>query len=1310
MKIFKNSRRALAVLAVSSALLPANMALAADVVNGGFETGDLTGWTTAGGYWHGGSITAAITGPANSVTVVSQGTDPLTGLPMVYAGNYAVRVNDSNNNFSVNSISQSVSSYNSPDLYFAWSAVMAPGHAPADAGSFKIIITDTTSNAVVENVNYDASVGNPNLAAFAGTYPLYSGWIVEHVATTIGHDYTIQLISNDCDAGGHYGYVYLDAFSNQVEAPNAGVTAGSSSGGAVTTSGNAPAIPDIVTPTGNAVSGLGAVTTRRFDGGTLSASDDTGNFTISNNGGFIDAHGAASTFTGTFADDGGAAGHLTIVDSNGGGVIALTGVNSHSGGTTVQAGATLQIQDAAALGTGTLSLIGTPTVAARLAVTGSTVIGNAVTVSGDPIIDVAGGTVTQITGSISDDPAGPGDIVKTGTGTLLLSGANSYTGGTFITDGVLALSGAGTLGAASGTTTVSGGSLDLGGTSQTQSSLIQSAGAVANGTITVGTYQLTGGSLAANGQVNANTSFDMQAGTVNGALGGAGTLTKSTVGTVTLAGVNSYTGATNVNAGTLALSGAGSIATSSGVAVASGATFDVSAASAPVAITSLTGAGAVSLGATALGLTNAAGTFSGVISGTGSLSVLGGTATLTGANSYTGNSAIAAGATLALGANGASGTILGTVLDNGTLVINHTNDLTFAGAISGTGALVKQNADVLTLTGTNTYSGGTTVSGGKLLGNTAAVQGAITNNATVEFAQAANGTYAGAMTGTGALIKSGAGALTLTGTSAIAGTTTLSAGLVSLQGRLGTSTATVGNTATLSGTGTLVGNLVVASGGTLAPGNSPGTLTVAGNATLNAGANFVTELDGRIYSVAGGAGSYDRLALTGVTSTFNAGGTITPVLRGISGAATNTFAPVYGDKFTVVTAATIGAGAFSGVNQPTAGMPTNARFDVLYNAQNVQLVLTPGSYQLLGQTDGWLLDGINAAAGLDAVRPAAGARNGVLPNLFNGLYGMGRDQLGLAFQQISGQIHADALQAEGANVDLMRSTVDSVDMGYGSGAVAKPNLWTQIIGRSTIAGQDTFATRYSDNSAGFMTGLNFVKGEDLIGLAGGYLKGKVRDGIGGEANSTYGAFYLHGNKQLTKALAVNGIIGFAFGSTDTTRSLTLSTGTTSSFSHSSFTAVDGQIKLRYALKAEGKLKPHLFAGVLFNSVSYASVQEVNQTDQSLALSLPSGKWQSVKSTVGGDVAYSLGDKVEFVASGSWNHELNKASTASRLVNLGPASWTASSVTASNETLNVGANVVLHLSDRVSASLGYQGGFDTKRYSTHRGNIALGITF
>lgn len=1195
MKIVIKSRRFLAALAVSSALLPVGSAFADDFTNGGFETGDLSGWTTAGGYWQGGSIPAAITGPANSVTVVSQGNDPLTGLPMVYAGNYAVRVNDSNNNFSVNSIAQSVTNYSSSDLYLAWSAVMAPGHAPADAGSFNIVVTDTTTNTSLANIHYDASTGNPNLSQWSGTYPVYSGWVVEHLSTTIGDNYTIQLIANDCDAGGHYGYVYLDAFSNQVVAPNQGVNAGASSGGVIFSGGGgAPAIPDIVTASGNSVSGLGTATTRRFDGGTLTASDDTGNFTISANGGFIDAHGANSTFSGAFSDDGAAPGHLTITDSTGGGVVVLTGANTHSGGTTVLAGATLQIPDAAALGTGTLSLIGTPTLAATLGVTGNTTITNNVTVSGDPIIDVASGVTTTISGVISDDPAGPGDVVKTGDGTLVLSGANTYSGGTIVRTGTL------------------------------------------------------------------------QAGAIN-----------------TLPVGQSVAVETN---GTLDLAG-----------------YDQS-------ISTLSGDGAATLGSANLELSNASSTFAGVISGSGAVNVTGGTEVLTGNNTYTGGTTIGSGATLALGSGGTSGTIAGNVVDNGALVVNRSDALTLGGNISGQGSLGKTGTGTLTLTGTNTYAGGTTVSGGTLKGNTTSLQGAITDNAAVEFAQTTNGTYAGAMTGTGSLTKSGTGTLTLTGSSSIAGATTISAGKLALQGRLGTSTATVGSTATLGGTGTLAGNLVVNSGGTLAPGNSPGTLTVTGNATLNAGANFITEIDGRTYSAAGGSGSYDRLALSGANSTFNAGGTISPVLRGISGAATNAFTPAYGDKFTVVTAAAIGSGAFSSVVQPASGMPTNARFDVLYNPQNVQLVLTPGSFRALGLSDGWLLNGINAAAGLDAVRPQAGARGGNLPSLFNGLYGLDRSQLGLAFQQISGEIHADALQAEAANVDLMRSAVDSVDAGLTSGGADKPNLWTQILGRTAVAGQDAYATRYTDTASGFMAGLNFVHGQDAFGLAGGYLDGKVRNAIGSQANSTYGSMYLHGTKQLTAGLSLKASIGYAFGNTTTSRSLTLSTGTSSSTSRSHFSSFNGDVKLRYEMLVAGKLKSHVFAGLIYNDLSYGPVQEVNGTDQSLALSLGSGKWKTVQSTVGGDMAFGLGKHAEFVVSAAWNHELDNTPTATRLVAMGPASWTVNAVNASGESLSVGANLAVHLSDRLTAGIGYQGTFDTQRYSAHRGSFALGLKF
>ncbi len=148
-------------------------------------------------------------------------------------------------------------------------------------------------------------------------------------------------------------------------------------------------------------------------------------------------------------------------------------------------------------------------------------------------------------------------------------------------------------------------------------------------------------------------------------------------------------------------------------------------------------------------------TFGGTVSGGGGLTQAGsGTLILTGANTYTGGTTISGG-TLQLGNGGTTGSILGDVVDNGTLAFNHADDVTFAGVISGTGGLVQAGPGALSLTGANTYTGGTLVFGGTLVGNTTSLQGNIVDNASVVFNQAATGTYAGVISGSGSLTKTG---------------------------------------------------------------------------------------------------------------------------------------------------------------------------------------------------------------------------------------------------------------------------------------------------------------------------------------------------------------------------------------------------------------------------------------------------------------------------------------------------------------------------------------------------------------------------
>lgn len=244
--------------------------------------------------------------------------------------------------------------------------------------------------------------------------------------------------------------------------------------------------------------------------------------------------------------------------------------------------------------------------------------------------------------------ASSGGITKTGAGTLSLSKANTYSGGTIIQGGTMILSGDGTLGAASGAVTVDGGTLDLGGLTRTNGAVTISSGLITNGT-------LQGSSFAST-----------NAGTVDAVLAGAGAgLTKTGSGTLTLTQSNTYTGATTINDGTVALSGgSGALAPATTVAVNSGGTLDLGGRNQEIA--GLAGAGNVTNSSGTLTVNKASGTdnFSGVMSGGGGLTKTGaGTLALSGANTYTGATTISGG-TLRLNGGG-SNTIVGNVLING---------------------------------------------------------------------------------------------------------------------------------------------------------------------------------------------------------------------------------------------------------------------------------------------------------------------------------------------------------------------------------------------------------------------------------------------------------------------------------------------------------------------------------------------------------------------------------------------------------------------------------------------------------------------
>ncbi|PPT53567.1 autotransporter-associated beta strand repeat-containing protein, partial [Xanthomonas arboricola] len=84
---------------------------------------------------------------------------------------------------------------------------------------------------------------------------------------------------------------------------------------------------------------------------------------------------------------------------------------------------------------------------------------------------------------------------------------------------------------------------------------------------------------------------------------------------------------------------------------------------------------------------------------------------------------------------GDSASLQGAIVDNATLAFNQVADGVFTGSITGTGNVIKDGAGALLLNGANGYTGGTTITAGTLIGDTSSLQGDIANNAALVFNQ-----------------------------------------------------------------------------------------------------------------------------------------------------------------------------------------------------------------------------------------------------------------------------------------------------------------------------------------------------------------------------------------------------------------------------------------------------------------------------------------------------------------------------------------------------------------------------------------------
>lgn len=554
------------------------------------------------------------------------------------------------------------------------------------------------------------------------------------------------------------------------------------------------------------------------------------------------------------------------------GVFVLTGnnaANTVSGALTLAAASTIQND-----GTGVLSITGGITGAQALTLRNNSTNANGVTISTGSLNN--GGTVTNSgTGSGGTTISAviganvTGVVQTSSTSPLTLSGANTaFAGGITIRAGTVA---GATSASAFGTGTITLGdstgaaSTSLNGATFTYANAISvasgntgtatittnSGSPTYTGAITLNTHDLrffnTGFNIVASGGITGTGNIVLNAngignitlsgtsvnntGTITNIGPGTGTATISAViGTnvtgvtqnnstsgLTLSGANTFTGTVNVTAGTLSVTNATGISTSSGVTIASGASLAFNSVNQTMATgktLSIAGSG---------------------VSGTGALQTNGSASTI----AWNGAITLAADATIRMNGTGTFTTAsTGTIaLGASTLTLNldGSSNNSLGGVISGTGGIIKGSTASLALTAANTFSGGVTILGGTVVtsGNAAAL-----GTGTVQL-----GDTSGALTAT---LNSGANTLTFANDinvrSGSSGTKTLSntgaqnvtySGGIALNGNLTVNTTSTGRflfSGIMSGTGALTVN-----GSSTGDYVSSGLNTYSGGTTLNTG-------------------------------------------------------------------------------------------------------------------------------------------------------------------------------------------------------------------------------------------------------------------------------------------------------------------------------------------------------------------------------------------------------------------------------------------------------------------------------------------
>jgi outer membrane autotransporter protein len=952
-----------------------------------------------------------------------------------------------------------------------------------------------------------------------------------------------------------------------------------------------------------------------IDGGTGNWDNFTTNWT--------DAAGAAnSSWLNGMAVFAGNFGTVTVTDS-----IFFTGLEFMTDGYHIDAGVE-----------GSLNLIGSPTITTDL----------------------------DVTATISAPLYGDGGITKEGAGTLVLSGTNTYFGITTIDAGILSISRDANLGTAPGSAVADQLTFD-GGTLQATAGFTLNA----NRGITL---------LAGGGTIGVTEDNLLSYG---GVITGSGAFTKTDTGTLELSGINTYTGATAMNDGTLMAGVANTLPSQTALSVLAGATFDLN--SFDQSIGSLAGAGSVTLGTATLttGNNNTSTDFSGIISGLGALTKVGtGTQTLSGANTYTGATAVNDGTLMAGVANTLPSQTALSVLAGAIFDLNSFDQS--IGSLAGAGSVTLGTATLTT-------------------GN---------DNTSTDFS--------GIISGLGALTKVGTGTQTLSGANTYAGTTAVNGGSLFVDGSVASAQTLVNPGGLLGGQGFLGGNLV--NSGIVSPGHSPGTLTVGLKYTQTAGGTLRIEVAGL------GANEHDLLM---VNSTATLAGTL-QVIR------LNNFQFHVGDQITFLTANGGVKGTFDPIENDFFTTGTLVESQIVYLPNSVVLQETQGSFADFAST--FCADPNHVAVGAALDKAVGDSRAAGLIDFLNSepMTALCRDLELISPEEVAAifNIGVSLANVQTANLERRMDDIRAGSNGFSAAgfaindttpgwsgglagatgpegkageSVMQPtpdNRWGFFVtglGEFTNVGDTSNAPGYDLTTGGLTFGIDYrVSSNFAIGLTGGYAHTRAEiadngnievDGgkIGFYATAFSGGFYVD-------TAATGGISGY-----DTRRTALLGEA------HGSTNGGDfaALISAGYDWKSGG-----LSIGPIASfQYTYTGFDGFTESGSLAPLIFNDQHAESTRSAFGLKTSYDWkmgGVLVKPELRAAWQHEYGDSdySLVSRFANGAGNNFTVHSPAIGRDSVLIGAGVAVHWNDWISTYTYYDGELGRTNYVSH--NISAGV--